>query len=64
MPSAVHDMKKRIREFDWAQTPIGPVEQWPTCLKCAVELITASPVPMTLLWGPQGTMIYNDAYAA
>lgn len=63
-PSIANDMKKRIEQFDWGRTPIGPIEQWPTCLKCAVDLVTASPVPMVLLWGPQGIMIYNDGYAA
>lgn len=63
-PPASNEMKKRIEEFDWSRTPIGPIEQWPPCLKCAVDLIAASPVPMVLLWGPEGTMLYNDGYAA
>src|SRR5262249_18572734 len=64
MPSLTNeDMKKRIPEFDWGRTPVGPIEHWPPCLKCAVDLIGASPVPMVLLWGPQGIMIYNDGYA-
>lgn len=63
-PPASNDMKKRIEEFDWSRTPVGPIEQWPPCLKCAVDLISASPVPMVLLWGPQGIMLYNDGYAA
>lgn len=62
--SASNEMKRRIREFDWSSTPVGPMEAWPATLKCAVDIITASPVPMVLLWGPQGTMIYNDGYAA
>ncbi|KAB2939958.1 MAG: PAS domain S-box protein [Hyphomicrobium sp.] len=62
--SASNEMKRRIEEFDWSSTPVGPMEAWPTSLKCAVDIITASPVPMVLLWGPQGIMIYNDGYAA
>jgi PAS domain S-box-containing protein len=57
-------MKQLIEAFDWASTPIGPMADWPPCLKCAVGIIMASPVPMVLLWGPSGIMIYNDGYAA
>jgi PAS domain S-box-containing protein len=57
-------MKKRIQGFDWSSTSIGPMVDWPTCLKCAVDIVTASPVPMVLLWGTDGIMIYNDGYAA
>jgi PAS domain S-box-containing protein len=57
-------MKKRIAEFDWARTPVGPIERWPACLKCAVDLVMASPVPMVILWGRDGIMLYNDSYSA
>jgi PAS domain S-box-containing protein len=57
-------MKQRIEKFDWSATPVGPIEHWAPCLKCAVEIITASPMPMALLWGQSGTLIYNDGYAA
>jgi PAS domain S-box-containing protein len=59
-----NEMKKRIQEFDWGSTPVGPLDAWPSSLRCAVDLITATPVPMVLLWGQQGIMIYNDGYAA
>jgi PAS domain S-box-containing protein len=51
-----------IRSFDWASTPIGALAQWPAALKHATALILRSPVPMTLLWGGKGVLIYNDAY--
>ena len=63
-PSTINEMKKRIDDFDWGSTPVGPRDTWPTCLKCAVDIVTASPVPMVLLWGADGIMIYNDSYAA
>jgi signal transduction histidine kinase len=52
-----------IAAFDWAKTPLGPIENWPTSLKTTVALILRSPVPIVTLWGEQGTMIYNDAYS-
>jgi PAS domain S-box-containing protein len=52
-----------IRAFDWAATPLGPIEAWPQSLKTATALIVQSPVPIVMLWGPEGVMIYNDAYS-
>lgn len=58
------DARTLIAAFDWASTGIGPIAGWPQSLRTTVDTITASPVPMVLLWGPNGIMIYNDAYAA
>jgi len=54
---------KIISVFDWSNTPLGPIEAWPTSLKTTVALILRSPIPIVTLWGEQGTMIYNDAYS-
>lgn len=54
---------KLIREYDWLRTPLGPHEGWPQSLKTATAILLRSPVPIVLLWGPDGIMIYNDAYA-
>jgi PAS domain S-box-containing protein len=51
-----------IRAFDWRQTGLGELQQWPECLRTTVALMLRSVVPMTLQWGHQGWMIYNDAY--
>lgn len=52
-----------IRSFDWRNTPLGRVEEWPSCLKTATAILLQSPVPIVMLWGEQGVMIYNDAYS-
>lgn len=52
-----------IRNFDWSSTPLGPVEAWSSSLKTATSLLLQSPVPIVMLWGEQGVMIYNDAYS-
>lgn len=51
-----------IRAMDWAQTPLGPIAQWPQSLRTTVSLCLASNFPICLIWGPQRTMIYNDGY--
>jgi hypothetical protein len=55
---------ERIAAFDWARTPIGPLAQWPSSLRHTVSLMLRSPVPLVLLWGEHGVMIYNEGYAA
>jgi len=58
------EMAGLIRSFDWASTPLGPIEAWPQSLKTATGMIVQSPVPIVMLWGSEGVMIYNDAYSA
>ena len=57
------ELGRLIREYDWSQTPLGPIESWPRSLKTTTAILLRSPVPIVLLWGPEGIMIYNDAYA-
>jgi len=56
-------MSALIREFEWTATPLGPPTSWPMSLRTTVGIIMRSPVPIVILWGPQGTMIYNEAYS-
>ncbi|MGC5702729.1 PAS domain-containing protein [Pseudomonas sp. NFXW11] len=57
------EMAERIRAFDWSQTSLGALRHWSQSLRSTVQLMLGSPVPMVMLWGPLGYMIYNDAYA-
>ncbi|MGN7159830.1 ATP-binding protein [Sphingomonas sp. SAFR-052] len=52
-----------IARHDWTQTPLGPIEHWPQSLRTALALALRSPVPIVLLWGAEGVMLYNDAYS-
>jgi signal transduction histidine kinase/DNA-binding response OmpR family regulator len=57
------EMAQRIRAFDWSVTELGPIERWPQSLVSVMQVVLASPVPMVVLWGADGYMLYNDAYA-
>lgn len=52
-----------IAERDWSETSLGPLETWPQSLLTATALLLRSPVPIVMLWGEDGVMIYNDAYS-
>ncbi len=56
-------MTAQIQAFDWSTTRLGPMAAWPQSLKTAVDIVTASTVPMALMWGRDGITIYNDAFA-
>lgn len=55
------DTARLIREYDWSKS-LGPAAGWPVSLKTTLGLLLHSPVPLVLLWGPPGIMLYNDAY--
>jgi two-component sensor histidine kinase len=57
------DTGRLIRDLDWSKTPLGPISGWPQSLKTVTSMLLLSPVPIVLLWGEDGIMIYNDAYS-
>lgn len=57
------EMGMLIRAFDWSGNELGPIETWGPALRTATNIVLQSPVPLVMLWGPNGIMIYNDAYS-
>lgn len=55
-------MRERVRDFDWSATPLGPQAQWPSELRNAVDQILDSSFPQAVIWGPDLTTVYNDAF--
>ncbi len=60
---AAGDMAARIRAHDWAATPLGPIRDWPPALKTAVEIMLNAPTPVSVNWGGDLLLLYNDAFA-
>lgn len=56
------EMATRIRTHHWSETPLGPIERWPQSLRTIVELMLASPQPVSIAWGAERTSLYNDGY--
>jgi PAS domain S-box-containing protein len=52
-----------IRAFDWAATPLGPIDEWPDRLRFSVELCLGSAPATAVYWGPELVTLYNDAFA-
>jgi len=57
------EMAQRICAFDWSTTDLGPIQSWSKSLCAAVQMVLAWPVPLVMLWGQPGFMLYNDAYS-
>ena len=55
-------MASRVRDFEWAKTPLGSIEAWPQSLKTVVDLALSAPQPMFVAAGADLICIYNDGY--
>jgi PAS domain S-box-containing protein len=56
------EMGDRTRRYPWAESSLGPPDQWPKSLQTTVSIILSSRFPMFLWWGPDLIQFYNDAY--
>jgi PAS domain S-box-containing protein len=56
------EMGQRMRDHDWAATPLGSLDTWSLPLLTMVSACLNSPMLSTVLWGPNLIMLYNDAY--
>ena len=54
-------MAEFIRNFAWADHPLGPIDSWSDTLVDIVNVALESPLPMQVYWGPELYTIYNDA---
>src|SRR5215468_1027961 len=56
------DMARRMRQFDWGATSIGPSSTWPQSLRIAVRIMLTSRQPIWIGWGKDLLYLYNDPY--
>lgn len=56
------EMTERIREFEWAGTPLGPIGEWPPELGNAVDIMLGAGEAISIYWGPRHILLYNDAW--
>lgn len=55
------EMAKRIREFEWAETSLGAIFDWPLELRVAVDIMLGAEDAIGLYWGNDSVLLYNDA---
>ncbi|MCJ2049813.1 PAS domain-containing protein [Methylobacterium sp. J-070] len=60
--AGVGEMATLMRAYDWARTPLGEPESWPSGLRTAVRLLLNCHHPMHIFWGPEATFFYNDGF--
>lgn len=57
------ELAERIAAFPWERTAISGIDGWTPALRNIIAFMLRSDVPLVLLWGEAGVMIYNDAYS-
>ncbi|GIH08674.1 hypothetical protein Rhe02_67410 [Rhizocola hellebori] len=55
-------VRDEYARVDWAASAVGTPETWSPTLVAAVDLTLSTRFPVTLLWGPEFVLLYNDAY--
>jgi PAS domain S-box-containing protein len=58
------ELGQRIREHNWSNTPLGPVETWPQSLRTCIRIMLTSRQPIWIGWGKELIKFYNDPYKA
>ncbi|KSV78180.1 hypothetical protein N182_21090 [Sinorhizobium sp. GL2] len=61
--AASNEMARLIEAYDWEDSPLGAVKDWPPCLQAAVDIMLPAQAQIVLFWGEEFIALYNDAYA-
>ncbi len=53
-----------IAAKDWSESSLGEPGLWPQSLRITLEVCLHSAFPIVIFWGPDLSLLYNDAYHA
>jgi len=56
------ELGELILKYNWSQTSIGGIQQWPQSLRTTLGIMLHSAFPMFLFWGKELICFYNDAF--
>ncbi len=56
------EMGELIRSRDWRDSSLGPISEWPQCLRNTLNLTLNTPFPIAVFWGAEFITFYNDAF--
>ena len=62
--AAAGALRRTYEDLDWSATAIGPISSWSPALRNAADLALHTQFPVTLLWGPEFVLVYNEAYVS
>lgn len=57
-------MAQLLRDFDWGATALGEPDTWPQSLRSAASICLGAKYPIAVYWGPDLTLLYNEAWSA
>src|SRR6218665_969577 len=49
--------------IDWSSSQLGPMTEWPACLRAAIDIMLPSQAQIVIFWGEDFIAFYNDVYA-
>lgn len=55
-------LRDEYASVEWAATPLGQVLGWPQSLRTALSICLANALPSVIAWGPDLTLLYNEAF--
>jgi serine phosphatase RsbU (regulator of sigma subunit) len=61
-PAAGTPLAEAYAATDWAATALGPPATWSDPLRTVVDVMMGTEFPITLLWGPEFVLVYNQPY--
>ncbi|KAK8096569.1 hypothetical protein PG999_012513 [Apiospora kogelbergensis] len=56
------EFQQFVLNVDWANTSVGPIEQWPQELRQLLRMVIVDSAPCIIYWGEKFTIFYNEAY--
>lgn len=62
-PAVSAPVSELIAALNWNNSQLGPMTEWPQCLKAVLDLALPSQAQIVLFWGDDFIALYNDAYA-
>lgn len=57
-------LREQYAAIDWSATSLGTPDTWSPTMRLTVALMFETRFAVTLFWGPERVLLYNDAYTA
>lgn len=58
------EISRHVREINWLENPLGPMEGWSPALQSALSICLNSNFPIAIYWGEELILLYNEAWSS